>query len=77
MSSTFPLAIENGTSSFLSLVQEKLNMPADTIIGFVPEVAVKNHLIKIHCNPERGNHYLLPTALNGHAITSELVNFSV
>ena len=46
MSSPFPIAILNGTSSFLSLVQENINMPRDTIIGFVPEVAVKNHLIK-------------------------------
>ena len=37
MSSLFPIAILNGTSSFLSLVQE----PAYTIIGLVPEVAVK------------------------------------
>ena len=38
----------NGTSSFLSLVQENINMlsRADTIIGFVPKVAVKNDLIK-------------------------------
>ena len=46
MSSPFPIAIVNGTSSFLSLAQENINMPADTIIGFVAEVAVKNHLIK-------------------------------
>ena len=41
------LAILNGTSFFLSLVQEDINMTADTIIGFAPEVAVKKHLIKI------------------------------
>ena len=46
ISSQFPIAILNCTSSFLSLVQENINMPADTIIGFVPEVAVKNNLIK-------------------------------
>ena len=43
LTSQFPMAILNGTS-FLSLVQENINMPADTIIGFVPEVAVKIHL---------------------------------
>ena len=46
VSSPFPIATLNGTSSFLSLVQENINIPADTIIGFVPEVAVKNQLIK-------------------------------
>ena len=46
MSSPFPIAILNDTSSFLSLVQENITCPVDTIIGFVPEVAVKNHLIK-------------------------------
>ena len=30
----------------------------------------------IYCNPERGIHYLLLTALQGHAIISELVNFN-
>ena len=45
MSSPFPIAILNGTSSFLSLVQENINMPRDTVLRFVPEVAVKNHLI--------------------------------
>ena len=47
MSSPFSIAILNGTSSFLTLMQENINMPRDTMIGFVPEVAVKNHLIKI------------------------------
>ena len=47
MSSPFPIAILNATSSFLSLVQENIHMPAGSIIGFVPEVAVKNHLIKL------------------------------
>ena len=41
MSSPFPIAILNGTSFFLSLVQEKLNKPSGPIICFVPEVAVK------------------------------------
>ena len=47
MSSPFPIAILNGTSSFLSLVREKLNMPSGHYYRLVPEVAVKNHLIKI------------------------------
>ena len=49
MSSQFPIAILNGTSSFLSLQWCKRikTCPEDTIIGFVPEVAVKNYLIKI------------------------------
>ena len=52
MSSSFPIAMLNGTSSFLSLVQENINMPADTIIGLVSEVAVKNHIIKLnYCCP--------------------------
>ena len=42
MISPFPIAIMNGTSSFLSLVQENINMPS----GHSPEVAVKNYLIK-------------------------------
>ena len=37
MSSPFPIVILNGPSTFLSLEQEKLNMPS----GFVPEVAVQ------------------------------------
>ena len=50
MSSQFPKAILNGTSFFLSLVQEKLNMPsggikfqANNLIrikGIVPEMAI-------------------------------------
>ena len=52
MSSLFPIATLNGTSSFLSLVQENINVPADTIIGFVPEVAVTNHLIKFTSRPD-------------------------
>ena len=50
MSSPFPIAILNGTSSFLSLVQENINMPSGhyySLMGFVPEVAFKNHLIKL------------------------------
>ena len=56
ISNTFPIAILNGTSS-LSLVQENINMPSGhyTIIGFVPEVAVKNHLCnKKNCPRESG-----------------------
>ena len=42
LSSPFPIAILNGTSSFLSLVQEKLNMPSGHyIILFLPEVEVQ------------------------------------
>ena len=42
MSSPFPTAVLNGTSSFLSLVQEHINMPSGHYyIGIVPEVAVK------------------------------------
>ena len=44
-SSPFSMAILNGTS-FLSLVQENINMPSGHYYGFSPEVAVKNHLIK-------------------------------
>ena len=46
MGSPFPIAILNGISSFLSLVQENINMPSRHYIGFIPEVAVKNHLVK-------------------------------
>ena len=42
MISSFAIAILNGTSYFLSLVQENITMPS----GHSPEVAVKNYLIK-------------------------------
>ena len=42
-SPSFPIAILNGTCSFPSLVQEEINMPSDTIIGFIPEVAIKTN----------------------------------
>ena len=47
ISSSFPIAILNGTSSFLSLVQENIKMPSGHYyIGFVTAVVVKYHLIK-------------------------------
>ena len=47
MSSPFPIAIMNCTSSFLSLVLENINMPSGHYYRFVPEAAIKNHIIKI------------------------------
>ena len=50
MSFQVPIAL-NGTLSFLSLVQENINMPSGHYyIGFVSKVAVKNHLIKLKLN---------------------------
>ena len=46
MSSPFPIAILNGTSDFLFSLFGARECPASTIIVFVPEVVIKNHLIK-------------------------------
>ena len=47
MSSPFASAILNGTSSFLSLVQENINMPSGHYYRLCSEVAVKNHQMKL------------------------------
>ena len=46
MSSLFPIAILNGTSSFLSLVQEKLNMPSGHFNRHCPWSDRSNHPIR-------------------------------
>ena len=46
MSSLFPIAILNGTSSFLYLVQENINMPSGHYYRLCSGVAVKNHKLK-------------------------------
>ena len=45
LSSPFLITILNGTSYFLSLVQENINMPSGHYYRLFPEVAVENHLI--------------------------------
>ena len=66
MSSQFPIAILNGTS-FLSLVQENINVPSGHCYGFIHEVAAKNHLINFFFQNTHSNtsllHNLLITAL--------------
>ena len=52
-SSTFPIAILNGTSFFHSLVQEKLNMPSVHYYRLCTWRGRPNHLIKLK------DHYLL------------------
>ena len=42
----FPIAILNGTSSFLSLVQENINMPSGHYYRLCCWIGLKNHLIK-------------------------------
>ena len=46
MSSPFPIAILNGTSFFLSLVQDKLNMPRGQYCRLCSRSGRSNHLIK-------------------------------
>ena len=47
MSSPFPIAILNGASFFLSLVQEKLNMPSGHYYRLCSWSGRSNHLIKL------------------------------
>ena len=50
MSSPFPIAIPNGTSFFLSLVQEKLDMPSGLYYRLCSWSVRSNHVIKkFHC----------------------------
>ena len=48
MSSPFPIAILNGTSFFLSLVKEKLNMPSGHYYRLCSWSGRSNHLIKLY-----------------------------
>ena len=47
VSSPFPIAILNGTSSFFSLVQDKLNMPSGHYYSHCSSSGRSNHLITI------------------------------
>ena len=61
MSSPFPIAILNGTSCFLSLVQEKLNMPSGHSNWVCSRSGRSNHIIKNYLSVPQNLQHEAPT----------------